>query len=45
MKKFNWDTFDLDQFFEDCDKAGEILRARDCQCDCPETCPCKNPSV
>lgn len=27
--KFDWSTFDLDRFFRDTEKAGEIIRKRD----------------
>jgi hypothetical protein len=27
--KFDWDTFDLDKFFKDAKKVGEILHERD----------------
>lgn len=40
-KKFNFD--DLDSFFAECEKVGEILRKRDCDkcCPCDNSCPCK----
>lgn len=27
--KFDWNTFDLDKFFRDTERAGEIIRERD----------------